>query len=61
MTDDSERPYKIDGSKVWLSPTAREYAREYFGPGRGGERQMAEYLRMRQNLGDDYQTTGEVE
>jgi len=38
--------YKIDGNKVWLSPTAREYAAEYFGPGRQGLRKMAEYLRM---------------
>src|SRR2546430_10785626 len=46
MTAADERLYRIDGSKVWLSPTAREYAAEYFGPGREGERKMAEYLRM---------------
>jgi hypothetical protein len=46
MTAADERLYKIDGSKVWLSPTAVEYAKEYFGPGREGVRKMAEYLRM---------------
>jgi hypothetical protein len=46
MTADDERLYRVDGSKVWLSPTAREYAKEYFGPGRQGVRKMAEYLRM---------------
>jgi hypothetical protein len=46
MTAADERLYRIDGSKVWLSPTAVEYAKEYFGPGRQGVRKMAEYLRM---------------
>jgi len=46
MTEDEF--YKIDGQKVWLSPTALEYAREYFGPGRQGARQMAKYLMMQQ-------------
>ena len=47
MTEDNEyRLYKVDGSKVWLSPTAREYAAQWFGPGRQGIREMAEYLRM---------------
>jgi hypothetical protein len=59
MSDD--QLYRIEGSKIWLSPTAREFAAVYFGPGRQGERRMAEYLRMRQSLGDDYETTGEAE
>ena len=47
MTADNEdRLYRVDGSKVWLSPTAVAYAAEYFGPGRQGVRKMAEYLRM---------------
>jgi hypothetical protein len=47
MTADNEdRLYRVDGSKVWLSPTAVAYAAEYFGPGREGVRKMAEYLRM---------------
>jgi hypothetical protein len=46
MTAGDERLYRIDGSKVWLSPTAVAYAAEYFGPGRQGVRKMAEYLRM---------------
>jgi len=45
-TEDEFQFYKIDGSKVWLSPTAVEYAAQWFGPGRQGVRQMAEYLRM---------------
>jgi len=40
--------FKIDGSKVWLSPTALEYAREFFGPGRQGVRKMAEHLLLQQ-------------
>ena len=40
--------YRIDGSKVWLSPTALEYAREFFGPGRQGARQMAKHLLTQQ-------------
>ena len=59
--DDSERPFKVDGKKVWLSQTAREYAREWFGPGRKGERQMAEYLMQQEQLhaaeGEDQSTT----
>jgi len=47
MTEDNEyRLYKVDGSKVWLSPTAVEYAAQWFGPGRQGVREMAHYLRM---------------
>ena len=47
MTEDNEyRLYKVNGSKIWLSPTAVEYAREWFGPGRQGVREMAKYLRM---------------
>jgi hypothetical protein len=46
MTAGDERLYKIDGSKVWLSPTAVAYAAEYFGPGRKGVIEMAKYLRM---------------
>ena len=45
-TEDEFQLYKIDGSKVWLSPTAVEYAAQWFGPGRQGVRKMAEYLRM---------------
>jgi len=45
-TEDEFQLYKIDGSKVWLSPTAREYAAQWFGPGRQGVRKMASYLRM---------------
>ena len=45
--------YRIDGSKVWLSPTARELAAEYFGPGRKGECEMARYLLLRDQQGPD--------
>ena len=59
--DDSERPFKVDGRKVWLSQTAREYAREWFGPGRKGERQMANYLMQQEQLraaeGEDQSAT----
>ena len=54
MTEDEFQLYKIDGSKVWLSPTAREYAAQWFGPGRQGVRKMAEYLRM---VGGESETT----
>ena len=60
MSDDSEQPYKIEGSKVWLSPTAREWARQYFGNGRAADRKMAEYLLNRHRLGDDFETVGET-
>jgi len=40
--------YKIEGNKVWLSPTALEYAREYFGPGRQGVQRMAKHLLLQQ-------------
>ena len=40
--------YRIDGSKVWLSPTALEYAREFFGPGRQGVQRMAKHLLTQQ-------------
>jgi len=55
MADDSEQLYKIDGSKVWLSPTALEFAQQYFGPGRQGRERFARYLLARERLGDDYQ------
>ena len=50
MTDDDSDVYRVDGSKVWLSPTAVAYAREYFGPGRQGVQQMAQYLRLRHQM-----------
>ena len=40
--------FKIDGQKVWLSPTALEYAAQYFGPGRQGVQRMAKHLLMQQ-------------
>jgi len=46
MTEDEV--FKIDGSKVWLSPTARAYAAEFFGPGRQGLRKMAKHLLLQQ-------------
>src|SRR5262249_36095951 len=49
-TDDSEELYRVDGSKVWLSPTAVGYAAQYFGPGRQGVQQMAQYLRLRHQM-----------
>jgi len=50
MTPDDGDLYRVDGSKVWLSPTAVAYAREYFGPGRQGVQQMAQYLRLRHTM-----------
>ena len=47
-TTGADEFYRIDGSKVSLSPTALEYAREYFGPGRQGVRRMAEHLLLQQ-------------
>jgi len=47
--DDSEQPYKIEGSKVWLSKSAREWAREYGM----SDVEFAKYLMNRQRLGDD--------
>ena len=49
--DDSEQPYKVDGSKVWLSVTAREQARQYGMT----DVEFAKYLMNRQRLGEDYQ------
>ena len=51
MADDSEQPFKIDGSKVWLSVTAREWARQYGM----SDVEFAKYLMNRQRLGEDYQ------
>src|SRR5215467_13111241 len=48
--DESEDLYRVDGSKVWLSPTAVGYAAQYFGPGRQGVQQMAQYLRLRHTM-----------
>src|SRR5262249_19064049 len=59
MSDD--RPYRIDNNKIWLSPTAREYAREYFGPGRKGEQQMAKYLLMQNRDVSESEETPAVE
>ena len=42
--------YRVEGSKVWMSPTARQYAEQYFGPGKQGEIQMAQYLRLRHQM-----------
>jgi len=50
MTADDDQLYAVDGSRVWLSPSARELAAQYFGPGRQGEIQMAKYLRVRHSL-----------
>src|SRR5262249_25672753 len=50
MTADDDQLYTVDGSRVWLSPSARELAAQYFGPGRQGERQMAQYLRLRHTM-----------
>jgi len=50
MTTDDGDLYRVDGSKVWLSPTAVEYAAAYFGPGRAGVQKMAEYLRLRHQM-----------
>jgi hypothetical protein len=49
MTGDDDL-YRVDGSKVWMSPTAVQYAREYFGDGHQGVRKMAEYLRLRHTM-----------
>jgi len=56
--DDSEKPFKVDGNKVWLSQTAREYAREWFEKDEDGrvlsvperERMMAIHLMRQENL-----------
>jgi hypothetical protein len=57
---DDDRPYRVDGSKVWLSPDAKYWAEQYFGPGRKGLEQMAKYLLNRDRLGDDFEASGEV-
>src|SRR5215468_4805658 len=44
----ADQLFRIDGNKVWLSPTALEYAREFFGPGREGVQRMAKHLLMQQ-------------
>jgi len=51
VNDDSEQSFKIDGSKVWLSATAREYARQYGM----SDAEFGKYLMNRQRLGEDYQ------
>ena len=56
MSDDSERPYKIEGSKVWLSKSAREWAKQHGMT----DREMARYLLDCERLGENYKTTGEV-
>src|SRR5262249_55702064 len=50
MTGDDSDLYRVDGSKVWLSPTAIEYAAQYFGPGRKGREQFARYLQLRHQM-----------
>ena len=50
MTGDDGDLFRVDGSQVWMSPTAVAYAREYFGPGAQGVRKMAEYLRLRHQM-----------
>src|SRR5262245_26083987 len=50
MTGDDSDLYRVDGSKVWLSPTALEYAAQYFGPGRKGREQFARYLQLRHQM-----------
>ena len=52
MTADDSDLYRVEdgGSKVWMSPTAVEYAAAYFGPGRAGVQKMAEYLRLRHTM-----------
>jgi len=49
MSDDAEQPYKTTGSKVWLSKSAREWARSYGM----SDAEFAKYLLNRQRLGDD--------
>jgi len=51
--DDSDQLYRVDGSKVWLSVTAREWAKQYGM----SDRDFARYLMNRQRLGDDYEGT----
>jgi hypothetical protein len=50
MTADDGDLFRVDGSQVWMSPTALEYAAQYFGPGRQGVQKMAEYLRLRHQM-----------
>src|SRR5215831_13360999 len=50
MTANDSDLYRVDGSKIWLSPTAVDYAAQYFGPGRQGVQKMAEYLRLRHTM-----------
>jgi hypothetical protein len=51
MTEDSEQPYRIDGSgRVWLSPSAREWGRQHFGSGLAADRKMAEHVLHQENL-----------
>jgi hypothetical protein len=50
MTAGDSDLFRVDGSKVWMSPTAVAYAREYFGDGHQGVRKMAEYLRLRHQM-----------
>jgi len=49
--DDSDQLYRVDGSKVWLSATAREWAKQYGM----SDREFAQYLMNRQRLGDEYE------
>jgi len=51
MSDDSEQAYKITGKKVWLSASARGWARSYGMT----DAEFAKYLMNRQRLGDEYQ------
>ena len=50
MTGDDSDLFRVDGSKIWMSPTAVAYAEQYFGPGSQGVRKMAEYLRLRHQI-----------
>ena len=54
--DDSERPYKVTGSKVWLSRTAKEFARTYGL----SDAEMARYLMQQERLREAGVTDADV-
>src|SRR5262245_44547133 len=55
--DDSERPYKVLGpNKIWMSKTARAFARQYGL----SDREMARYLMQREQLREAGVTDADV-
>ena len=54
--DDDEQLYRVTGSKVWMSPTAREWAKHYGM----SEAEFAKYLMQRERMREAGMTDADV-